>query len=360
MSEQGSETDKSEQPTPFRLEKARRQGQVARGMDLAFMAATAAFVLYLAMLGPTLGTAMSQAMRDGFALAPGLADGPSPLLEAMGGVFGVLLRPVGFLIAAVYLTVLVFEIVQTGPVFTTEPLRLDFGKLNPANGLKRLFSLRILLETAKTLAKFIVYGVLAWLAIKEAFGLAWQGFSGASQLARAMERAASGLLAAFLGAAIVFAALDQLVARRDYLKKMRMSRRDVKREARDREGEPRLKQKRKSLHAEFVKASASLRNVRGADVLITNPTHYAVALRYDPARTDAPVVVARGAHRFALRLRRQAFVYGVVIVRNPPLARLLYRCELNEPVPEAAYRAVARIYRSLQPPAEPQTDNTNA
>lgn len=356
MSEQGSEQDKSELPTPFRLEKARRQGQIARGSDLAFMSATAAFVLYLAMLGPSLGAALTQAMRDSLVLASGLADGPRPVLGAMNAVFSIVARPVTFLIAAIFIIVLVLEIVQTGAVFTTEPLRLDFSRLNPATGLKRIFSLRLLIETAKTLAKFLVYGALAWLAIRAAIGVAGLGLSGAAQLAQAMQHSANSLLATFLGAAVVFAALDQLVARRDYLKKMRMSRRDVKREARDREGEPRLKQKRKSLHAEFVKSSASLRNIRDADMLITNPTHYAVALRYDPARMDAPLIVSRGSHRFALRLRRLAFLYGVVIVRNPPLARLLYRCQLNEPVPEAAYQAVANLYRSARGRAETATD----
>lgn len=360
MSEQGAEQDKSELPTPFRLEKARRQGQVARGADLAFMAATAAFVLYLAMLGPAFGAALAKAMRDSLILAPALADGALPALGAMGAVLGALLRPVAFLIAAIYITVLVLEIVQTGPVFTTEPLRLDFNRLNPANGLKRLFSVRLLVETAKTLAKFLVYGALAGLAVKAALAVAWQGLAGAPQLAGALHRAARGLLFAFVGAAIVFAAFDQLIARRDFLKKMRMSRRDVKRETRDREGEPRLKQKRKSLHAEFVKTSASLRNIRGADMLITNPTHYAVALRYDPACMAAPIVVARGAHRLALRLRRLAFLYGVVIVRNPPLARLLYRCELNEPVPEIAYQIVANLYRSVQERPETVTEDLHA
>jgi len=354
VSEQGSEQDKSELPTPFRLEKARKQGQIARGTDLAFMSATAAFVLYFAMQGPVLGAALTQAFRDSLVLAPNLADGPRPVLGAMGAVFGLVVRPVAFLVAAVFIAVLVLEVVQTGVVFTTEPLRLDFSRLNPASGLKRVFSLRLLLETAKTLAKFLVYGVLTWLAIKAAIALAELGLSGAPQLARAMERAGGGLLAAFLGAAVIFAALDQLVARRDYLKKMRMSRRDVKRESRDREGEPRLKQKRKSLHAEFVKASASLRNIRGADMLVTNPTHYAVALRYDPAKMEAPIVVSRGANRFALRLRRMAFLYGVVIVQNPPLARLLYRCELNAPVPEAAYQVVAQLYRTVRGRAESQ------
>jgi flagellar biosynthetic protein FlhB len=170
----------------------------------------------------------------------------------------------------------------------------------------------------------------------------------AGSLAAGLRRDAFHLLGMFLGAAAGFAVLDQLITRRDFTKRMRMSRRDVRRESRDREGDPRLKQRRKQLHREFVKASESLRNIRGADMLITNPTHFAVALKYDPATMHAPMVVSRGAHGFALRLRRTAFLYGVVIVREPALARALYRCEINKPVPEALFRPVADVYRNLR------------
>jgi flagellar biosynthetic protein FlhB len=131
---------------------------------------------------------------------------------------------------------------------------------------------------------------------------------------------------------------------------MRMSRRELRREVRDREGEPRLKQKRKQLHADFVAASQSLRNVKGADVVVTNPNHYAVALRYDGATMAAPLVVSRGANALAQRIKRLAFRYGIVTVEDPPLARLLYRaCTLDSPVPESAYREVAALYLRLRP-----------
>lgn len=128
-----------------------------------------------------------------------------------------------------------------------------------------------------------------------------------------------------------------------------MSRRELRREVRDREGDPRLKHRRKQLHREFAKMSKSLRNVRGADVLVTNPTHYAVALKYDTRAMSAPTVVSRGVNEYAQRLKRAAFLYGVVIVENRQLARALYhRCELEREVPEAFYRPVADVYRQIR------------
>ena len=163
-----------------------------------------------------------------------------------------------------------------------------------------------------------------------------------------MARTGMRLLIFCLLAGVVFAAIDQFLVRRDFTRKMRMSRRELRRESRDREGEPRMKQRRKQLHAEFVKLSQSMRNVRGADVLITNPTHYAVALRYDGRSMYAPTIVSQGANQFAQRLKQLAFVYGVVIVPAPELARALYRCELNREIPETHYRRVADIYLRMR------------
>jgi len=250
--------------------------------------------------------------------------------------------------AAIFLAVLVLEMIQVGPVFTTEPLRMDFSRLNPATGLKRLFTARLLVETAKGVLELATYGALAFVLIRSALAVTLPTITTASNLSDALGRASLGLLFVFLGAAAAFAALDQMIVRREFGKKMRMSRREVRRELRDREGDPKLKQKRKSLHREFVQASESLRGIRGADVLITNPTHYAVALRYDQSSMTAPQIVSRGANLFALRLKRLAFSYGVVIINNPPLARALFRCDLNKPVPEGLYPSVASLDRALR------------
>jgi flagellar biosynthetic protein FlhB len=171
----------------------------------------------------------------------------------------------------------------------------------------------------------------------------------ASGLSQALFGVGLRLVACFALAAFVFAAFDQVIVRKEFGRNMRMSRRELRREVRDREGEPRLKQKRKQLHAEFASASKSLRGVRDADVIVTNPVHYAVALRYDRATMPAPVVVSRGANGLALRLRKLAFRHNVVIVEDRVLARALYRsCALDGPVPEALYRDVAAVYMRLR------------
>jgi flagellar biosynthetic protein FlhB len=156
---------------------------------------------------------------------------------------------------------------------------------------------------------------------------------------------------------LIFAAIDQILVRRLFLKQMRMSRREVRRELRDREGEPRIKQRRRQLHAQFAKAAESLRGVPGADVVVTNPTHVAVALKYDNATMEAPVVVAKGAHEFAARIRRTAFVHGVLTIEDKPLARALYAaCAAGDPIPEAHYGRVAQIYRKLRAAAAPAAE----
>lgn len=351
MSDAGSEQNRSEQPTPFKLSKARERGSVARGMDLGFLTALAGFTGYVWFLGAALASRIAQAMHDALVLAPRLGDGTAQAVQVCGLVLGAALRPVGLLAGAVFLTVLVFEVVQTGGVFSTTALQFDFSRLNPAAGLKKVFSVRLLIETLKSVLKLVVYAALGGLVVLQAVRLAPTLIDG-GHLLDGLKAGVFRLLGLLLAGALGFAVLDQILARRDFIKRMRMSRREVRREARDREGDARLKQHRKGMHREFTKASQSLRNLRGADVLVTNPTHFAVALRYDPQTMEAPTVVSRGAQRFALRLRRAAFVYGVVIVRNPPLARALYRCELNRSVPEALYPAIADLYRALRRDAQ--------
>ena len=348
MSDQGSESDRSEQATPHKLSKAREKGSVARGADLGFLTGLTAFAIWLWFLGAGVAAQLGGLARAALVSAGRTPDSPHALLEITGALMAQAGRPVLLMAGTILLVVLVFELIQTGGVFSTQALAIDFSRLNPATGLKRVFSVRMLIETGKNIAKLAVYSVLAFLAVRAALTALGPEITDAHSLADGLRRAGGRMLSMFLAAALGFAILDQLISRRDFAKKMRMSRRDVRRESRDREGEPRLKQKRKQLHREFVQASESLRNIRGADVLITNPTHYAVALRYDARTMEAPVVVSRGAHRFALRLRRLAFLYGVVIVEEPPLARALYRCEIQQPVPEACYGPVAAILRRLR------------
>ncbi|WP_425999084.1 EscU/YscU/HrcU family type III secretion system export apparatus switch protein [Caulobacter sp. DWR1-3-2b1] len=348
MSQEGGEQNPSEAPTPFKLQKARERGSLARGTDLAFFAGIGTFLLYAWMQGDELMAALARASRAALVAAPQIMASERGLFEICGALFQAAARPLTMMLLVIFLVVLVFELAQNrGLIFTAAPLKPDFSRLNPATGFKKIFSVRMLIETAKSLLKLGVYGGLAGLAIVAAMAQAPLTISNAEQLADGLSSATLKLVAMFVLAALAFAIFDQLIARRDFFKKMRMSRREVKREHRDREGDARLKQKRKELHNDFAKSSQSLRGLKGADVLIANPTHFAVALRYRPAQMEAPVIVSRGSNRFALRLKRLAFIHGVVVVESPVLARALFRFDVDSPVPDALFAPVAEIYRSL-------------
>lgn len=360
MSE-GAEQDKSEQATPFKLMRAREKGSVARGTDLGFLTGLAALTGYLWIMGPGLAGEVGHAAADALIVSPHVAGGANEILEVAGLVLARVSGPLAGMAGTIFLAVLLLELVQTGVVFTAEPLKPDFSRLNPGKGLKRLFTLKLLIETVKNVAKMAAYVMVAWFVLRSALDTGAAAITDGRSLLGAMAAAGFKLLACFIGVALVFAALDQMIARRQFLKQMRMSRRELRREHRDREGEPRIKQRRKQLHAEFTKASEGLRNVRGADVVITNPTHIAVALRYDPATMTAPRLVASGANNFAARIKRLAFIYGVVVVEDKPLARELFRtCALNQPVPETCYRKVADVYLALRRKASDQAEPEHA
>lgn len=347
MAEQ--EQDRSEQPTSFKLARAREKGTVARGHDLGFLVGLATACGFFWISGSSFGGLLGHVMRSAFLGGPQLADGNAALLSVVAMLFSELAPSVIFFAGAVFLAVLLFEIVQTGFVFSAEPLRPDFSRLNPATGLKRLFTLRLLLETAKNILKFAVYLAIGYLVIRGALqadvGLVSDGQSLSSVLLRVVQR----LLACFVLGALLFAVLDQVIARRDFFRRMRMSRREVRRELRDREGDPRLKQKRKQLHREFTKTSQSLRNIKKADLLITNPEHIAIGLQYDAKTMAAPTLIAVGTNRLAQRLKRLAFVYGIPVIEDRGLARELYRrTKLDDEIPAHCYQPVATLYNQIR------------
>ena len=344
-----NELDKSEQPTPFKLNRARRKGAVARGTDLGFFTGLVAFLGFMWIAGARFVHTIEIAVHDALTTSGGLADGPYAALSVAARLFAHAMPLIALMAITIFLVVLVFEIVQTGVVFSAEPLKPDFSRLNPVNGLKRLFTFRLLIETLKNVLKLCLYSAAAYVVVRGVLASDIGSVTDAASLSALMAHSAFRLLAAFILLAAGFAVLDQLIVRRDFLKKMRMSRRELRREAREREGEPRLKQKRKKLHAEFVKMSQSLRNIRKADVVVTNPQHIAVALHYDRRTMLAPEVVSAGVNQFAQRLRRLAFIYGIPVVENRMLARELYRkSALNQSIPQHCFEPVAEIYNTLR------------
>jgi len=358
MSGEAQEFDKTEEATPFKLRKARERGQVARGMDLGFVGSLLALAAVALVAGQGFFAALAQLMRR--SLLSGISSGADPhaALEVIASTYWVAFRPLLTLGAALVAVLMVLEIVQLrGFVFSAQPLKPDFQRLNPARGIKRLFSVRMLKETLKNVVKLALYAAAAWYVISGAVDAFGPRMADAGRLANAMEASVGKLLMAFIGLAFLFVVVDQVIVRSEFRKQMRMSRRELTREAREREGEPRLKQRRRDLHAQMREQTEGLGRLAGSDLLVVNPEHYAVALQYDPRTMSAPEVRAKGRNHFAQLLKRKAFLLAIPVVPNAPLARAMHAdCKVGQPIEPEHYRDVAKLYRRLrsrQPASSP-------
>lgn len=344
------EQNKTEEPTPFKLKRAREKGQVARGMDLGFVGSLLAVSGFALVAGPRFADRLMELMRLSLTIGIDHARTANSVLATVRGIYWLAFQPLLLLGGTVVVVLVLLELLQLrGFIFTTQPLKPDFKRLNPARGLKRLFSLRMLKETLKNIVKMAVYGCLAWAMISGAVKIFGDTLTSASALGRAMDGGAKRLLFAFICAAFVFMVIDQAIVRGEFRKQMRMSRRELTRETKDREGEPRFKQKRREIHAAMRKQAEGLGKLDGSDFLITNPEHFAVALAYHPQEMDAPVVRARGRNHFAQLLKRKARLLGIPTIADPGLARGLYRdCRPDLPIAPQHFHGVARHYARLR------------
>ncbi len=343
-----NELDKSEQATPFKLKRAREKGTVARGIDLGFFASMLALLGYAWTSGLSATVELSHLATLSFRGASTANGDGHALLAQVSMLFAAVVWPLLVFAGTAFAVALLFEFMQVGAIFSVQPLKPDFKRINPVQGLKRIFSWRLLIEAFKSLIKLGVYGAITWLVVEAALSSAsYSAFDG-KRLVAALGTSGFDLLLYFTVAALFVAALDQIWSRREFAKKMRMSRRELKREHRDREGDPRFKQKRQEFHKEFMNMAKSLRGARDADVILTNPTHYAVALRYDPKVMSAPRLVSRGRGALAARIRQIGFIYGVTIHRDPALARALFQsAAVDTEIPDSLYHEVAEIYRQF-------------
>lgn len=345
-----SEQNKTEEPTQFKLKRAREKGQVAKGTDLGFLSVLIAFASFFLIFGRDYLATVSQAMRLALSAQVNSRSQPAEVLAILGDVAKSVFAPLLFLAGTLIIVVIFVELLQLrGIVFSAHPLKPDFKRLSPAKGFKRVFSLRTLKETLKNIIKLAAYSTVAYLFIRysiDEFGIAMRD---GRKLVGAMEVSALRLLFIFMALAFFFAIIDQIIVRKEFSKQMRMSRRELTRETKDREGDPRQKQNRKQLHQEFSKQNSGMGDVAGSDVVITNPQHYAAAMRYDPEIMEAPQITAKGRNQFAQAIKREAFLHSVTVIENPPLARALYRdCNVGNSVPDHLFHDVASIYLVLR------------
>lgn len=334
----GDAEDRTEDPTPRRLERAREEGQVPLSREAVGFATMLAAALAAMLAVPPLGGSLLAVLRGIMAQAG--MPGTEPAAAALGVLqaAALLVLPVCL---AVGLAAALATLAQTGWPQAARGLTPDLSRLNPLAGLKRLLGPEMLVELLRALLKLGAVGAALWTAADPGIlGAALMRPAGG--LLGAAEQAMRGFVLAALLAFAGVAALDLLWTRWQFLRRLRMSRQDLKEEMRESEGDPMLKARRRRIAEQRVRRRM-IAAVPKAAVVITNPTHYAVALAYAQGDLGAPVVVAKGVDAMAARIRQAAREHGVPVVENPPLARALHRLEPDTQVPVEHWQAVAEI-----------------
>lgn len=344
MAEDQDDASKTEEPSAKRLDEAQKKGQVVQSKDVGNFMMLLSGILVVAMLGPGL-------TRDVGALVRTFLERPHQFHvddANFMALLGETLMRLGFILFLPFLVFVVVAIaahvLQHGLVWSAESIQPNLSKISPLAGAKRLFGLQNFVEFIKGLIKISVVGAIC-------FAVLWPPMSGVEQfmtmesydLMVVMFKLTIRLVAVALFAILIIAILDYIFQRFEFMKKMRMTKQEVKDEYKQSEGDPHVKARLKQLRAEKARRRM-MTAVPGATVVVTNPTHFAVALLYDQSSMNAPKVVAKGADLIALRIRQVAEENDVPIVENPPLARTLFAAvDLDREIHEEHYKAVAEV-----------------
>ena len=344
MSEQADDAQKTEEPTQKRLEEARSRGQVATSREINTWLILVSGTLMVALILPGMMTGLRLALLP-FVETPHLLS--LDLGNAMALVEITLIRVFSALFLALllfFIAALLGPILQNGIVFSPKVLEINFNKFNPVEGAKRLGSMRQLSEFPKGIIKLALVASVGLVAILSAFvGLDTVPMLELPDFLAVLHDVILRLLIAVVAVLIVIAILDLVFQRQQHQKKMRMTRQEVKEEFKQSEGDPTAKQRLRQVRQERARARM-IQMVPEADVVVTNPTHFAVALKYRPDEMAAPKLVAKGADLIAQKIREVAEEHGIAIVENPPLARALYASvDLDAEVPAEHYQAVAQV-----------------
>jgi flagellar biosynthesis protein FlhB len=334
--------EKTEAPTPRRRQEARAKGQIARSQDL-----TAAVLLFagfatLRIIWPPLWQSLQAIVATALsAPEPTRLESLLPFSLAIGremiyrmGPYLLVLLAVGFMVLYA----------QVGPLLTVQPITPSLNKINPLNGIKRLFSLRSVMMTVLNMGKLVVVGGVAYLVVSSEVGaiLFASGFA-FHDLLRLGGTLLFELCMQLSIAVLILALIDLVWQRYRHGRDLRMTKDEVKDEMRSMEGDPKMKQRRRQVQMQLAMQRLQ-KDVPQADVIVTNPTHISIAIAYDAKKMVAPKVVAKGADEIALRIRQIAQQHGIPIVEKKPLARALFQAvDVGDFIPERFYRAIAEI-----------------
>ena len=336
--------EKTEDATPRRLEKAREEGQVVRSKELNTTAILLAGAFGLMMFGSPIAVALENVLRYNFVLdRAAIFDDRAMLLHLGHSIQSVAttLAPIGILLMA---AAILGPIALGGWNFSVKALAPKANRINPGSGLKRMFSANSMMELVKAIAKFILVLGISLMVLNtnqyELMGLNKEG------VIPAMAHTVSLLSWSFIflcSSLILITVMDIPFQIKDHANKLKMTMQQVKDEMKDSEGKPEVKGRIRQLQREMAQGRM-MDNVPDADVIITNPTHYAVALKYDPDNMEAPLLIAKGADLVAARIRELGAEHKIPVLSFPPLARAVYHStEVEEEIPVSLYVAVAQV-----------------
>ncbi|PCK71579.1 flagellar biosynthesis protein FlhB [Paenibacillus larvae subsp. larvae B-3650] len=336
--------EKTEKATPKKREEAKKKGQVAKSMEIP-----ASLILFFTFLGLLLFSGfmkdrllglVTYTLEHDLVMNVTLNNVQMMFLHLIGEAF-LLLAPI-FIISVVI--AFFANYAQIGFLFTGEPLKMKFNKINPIEGAKRIFSLRAIIDFLKSTIKMIVIAAIVWMTIwGEKDKLISLGHVPLQDMLPYIGSLTVQLGLKIGGVLIAIAALDYMYQKFEYEKSLRMSKQEIKDEFKKSEGDPLIKGKIRERQRRMA-MQRMMQEVPKADVIITNPTHFAVALRYDAAEMEAPAVIAKGTDLIALKIKEVAKENGVTIMENKPLARALYaQVEIGQAIPADLFQAVAEV-----------------
>jgi flagellar biosynthetic protein FlhB len=343
MADQGAQ-EKTEKPTPRRRRKVREEGRVPRSQEMGSAAVLMAGLASFWLFGGYLYDRITQLMRHYFTTAGQIVLDEGRVHDLATHLMDYFLNTVAPIWAVVALAAILINLAQVGFMFSFKRIKPDLKKLNPLSGLKRYASIRMVFDMAKNVAKMGIVAGVAYITLREEWnnlpGLVdMETFAIITYLVTVCLKLFWRCLLAFL----VLAILDWMYQKYDFEKNIKMSKQEIKDEFKQTEGDPKVKSRIRSLQMQMSR-KRMMNDVPQADVVITNPTHLAVALKYEATSMNAPEVVARGANKLAERIKEIAKENGVPIIEDKPLAQALYHAtDVGDTIPADLFEAVATI-----------------
>ena len=339
-----SSAEKTEEATARKLRNARDDGQVARSVELPAAAVTIGAILVMYFIGSAWMTRVATIFAQGFTFDRKTLDNPELLVTTFASQMGESFLLIVPILGVTAVLAVLSSGATGGYLFSLKSVMPKFNKLSPLQGFARMFGTKAAVELGKAVLKFSLVATVLWSLVTtqldQLMALGQMGLEPALAHAGIMIGESALWLSLSL---LVIALIDAPYQKFAFMKRMRMTKQEIKDEMKDMEGQPEVKAKIRQRQREMANAKM-IQKVKDADVVITNPEHFAVALSYDPTGDGAPILLAKGSDFLAQRIREEAEKHGIEIFSAPPLARALYfTTKLDQPIPEALYLAVAQV-----------------